>query len=175
MKVKKSVPRTYATNGYRLRAGCLCFRDERQMELLLVTSSKKGWIVPAGGIDPGENALDAAVREVREEAGVIGDVGACVDVFCDDKRQTLTYIYPMVVRELVPPLEQKKRKWFSVGDAVLELNHRPIQQTYLAKNIYNATTKIDALRRDKCLIRQDLRLDLSKIDMVRVGCTKLIK
>ena len=34
------------------------------------------WELPGGGIDPGETYLEAAVREIREETGLILDPGA---------------------------------------------------------------------------------------------------
>ena len=46
-------------------------------KVLLVTSSADSdlWIVPAGGIDPGETSEQAAVREVCEEViSLHGDV-----------------------------------------------------------------------------------------------------
>jgi len=50
--------------------------DDRQ-RLLLFTDSDPGlpgsswWITPGGGIDPGETELQAAVRELEEEAGLL--------------------------------------------------------------------------------------------------------
>src|SRR4051794_41969732 len=34
------------------------------------------WELPGGGLDPGETHVDAAVRELRQEAGILGMPGA---------------------------------------------------------------------------------------------------
>jgi len=138
VKIKnRNVPRTYDKDGFKLRAGCLCFKDETQREVLLVTSSKDtdSWVVPAGGIDPGESPEQAAVREVVEEAGAIGKIGTCLGVFQNDKSKSQTYMYTMIVKNLVEPKENKDCKWFMLKDAVTKLNHRPIQQSYLTSVI----------------------------------------
>lgn len=51
--------------------------------MLLVTSSRNinHWIVPGGGVDPGEEPAVTAVREVLEEAGVVGNLGRSLGVF----------------------------------------------------------------------------------------------
>ena len=53
------------------------------LQVLLVTSSSRPdhWIVPGGGVEPEEDPSTTAVREVVEEAGVLGKLGRCLGVF----------------------------------------------------------------------------------------------
>lgn len=52
-------------------------------QVLLVTSSRRpdSWIVPGGGVEPEEEPAVTALREVREEAGVLGQLGRCLGIF----------------------------------------------------------------------------------------------
>lgn len=61
-------------------------------QVLLVTSSRRPelWIVPGGGVEPEEEPSVTAVREVLEEAGVIGSLGRCLGVF-----EVCLYIYTL--------------------------------------------------------------------------------
>lgn len=51
--------------------------------MLLVTSSRRpdNWIVPGGGVEANEDPACTAVREVHEEAGVVGTLGRCLGMF----------------------------------------------------------------------------------------------
>jgi 8-oxo-dGTP diphosphatase len=52
--------------------------------LLLVRRCDSGmWELPGGRVDVGENATDAAVREVAEEAGVTVEITGLVGLFSD--------------------------------------------------------------------------------------------
>jgi 8-oxo-dGTP pyrophosphatase MutT (NUDIX family) len=57
-------------------AGGLCVRRMRGRDYVAAIRVKGGRVLalPKGNIDPGESAAEAAVREVREEAGVVGDI-----------------------------------------------------------------------------------------------------
>jgi 8-oxo-dGTP pyrophosphatase MutT (NUDIX family) len=55
-------------------AGAVVFREHDNEILYLVVSSSDGanWVLPKGHIDPGETPEIAALRELAEEAGVLG-------------------------------------------------------------------------------------------------------
>jgi len=57
-------------------AGAVVFRPSDSRPLYLVVSSSDGanWVLPKGHIEPGESPEAAALRELREEAGVMGEI-----------------------------------------------------------------------------------------------------
>lgn len=67
------------------------------MKVLLVTSSSRPeqWIVPGGGIEPEEEASATAVREVVEEAGVMGRLHRRLGTFED--RVSINYYLNYII------------------------------------------------------------------------------
>lgn len=59
-------------------AGAVVFRQHNDQVLFLVVSSSDGlnWVFPKGHIDPGEIPETAALRELEEEAGIVGEIVA---------------------------------------------------------------------------------------------------
>jgi phosphohistidine phosphatase len=54
-------------------AGAVPFRVAgRKVEFLLVTSHRGNWIFPKGIIEPGDSPEGTALKEAREEAGILG-------------------------------------------------------------------------------------------------------
>ncbi|KAH3697985.1 diphosphoinositol polyphosphate phosphohydrolase 1-like isoform X2 [Dreissena polymorpha] len=138
VKEKVNSIRTYDDDGYRRRAACLCFKDETEKEILLVTSSKHKdrWIVPGGGIEPREEPDLAAVRECKEEAGVHGQLLRKLGVFENVEKKHRTNLYAFIVTELLDEWEdgkmmERKRMWFNLKEARELLAHKPVQVTYL--------------------------------------------
>ena len=64
----------------KLAAGCVVYRyDATDALLVLLIQDKYGcWTLPKGHLEAGESEQDAAVREVLEETGLSGALGALV-------------------------------------------------------------------------------------------------
>lgn len=64
----------------KLAAGCVVYRhDPTGAPLLLLIHDKYGrWTLPKGHLEAGESDQEAAVREVLEETGVVGELGVLV-------------------------------------------------------------------------------------------------
>ena len=63
-------------NVYQVSAGGVAHRiDDGRIEAVVIKTSLEGrWQLPKGMIDPGETAEIAALREVREEAGIVCEI-----------------------------------------------------------------------------------------------------
>ncbi|TNN57398.1 Diphosphoinositol polyphosphate phosphohydrolase 2 [Liparis tanakae] len=127
MKFKPNQTRTYDGEGFKRRAACLCFKNEKEDEVLLVSSSRHPdqWIVPGGGMEPEEEPCGAAVREVYEEH--------------NKERKHRTYVFTLVVTETLEDWEDsvnigRTRKWFKVDEATRVLqSHKPVHAEYLRR------------------------------------------
>ncbi|XP_029189536.1 diphosphoinositol polyphosphate phosphohydrolase 1-like isoform X1 [Acropora millepora] len=138
LKNRENSVRTKDKDGYTRRAGCICFKTEQEKEVLLVTSWRHPgrWVVPSGGVEPGEDSKEAAIREVVEEAGVRGKLGRFLGEFQNDVNHTRTSVYVLIVTEELETWQEdigRIRSWFSVDKAKDLLAAKPYQQQYLAK------------------------------------------
>jgi len=139
---ERQKPKQEAINdqdGFRMRAACVCFRSRKEEEVLLVSSlGGSGWIIPGGKVDPKEvdNPSVSAVREAREEAGVIGQLGRFLGVFENAERGHRTRVFVMYVERLEPECEWEEsvrsRKWFPIREAMELLRaNKPNHAKYL--------------------------------------------
>ncbi len=67
----------------RVAAYALILRDDQILltRLARKVSADEKWHLPGGGLDHGENPRDALVREVREETGLVAEVGDTAHVY----------------------------------------------------------------------------------------------
>ncbi|WP_424185993.1 NUDIX hydrolase [Actinokineospora sp. G85] len=69
-----------AKKSTRLAAYAVCVENEEVLLARWVGPSGKRWTLPGGGIDHGEDPLDAVVREVMEETGYSVQVDALLGI-----------------------------------------------------------------------------------------------
>lgn len=93
-----------------LGAGGLVFN--REGRVLIIRHRDSGWVFPKGHIDPGETALQTAIREVEEEAGI--------NAVCADPKMSFTTGYRNA-RD-----EQRRIHWF-----ILEGDGEPLMREEL--------------------------------------------
>jgi len=96
-------------------AGCVVFQEKgsRRTYLIVTSSSGKHWVLPKGHIEKGETPRKAALRELREEAGVVGKIiqpGPTQSYARKDKEIIVQYF---VVRfgKSVEPDEDRTLRW----------------------------------------------------------------
>lgn len=109
-------------------------------KILLVRSFRRGWELPGGIVEHGENLMDGVKREIFEESGICAEVG---EVFCISSN-TNSYpgyngvkvvppkvIFDFVCRavggELTASEETAECGWFSAEEA-LEMIEHPVMR-----------------------------------------------
>ncbi|MDC0534666.1 NUDIX domain-containing protein [Francisellaceae bacterium] len=87
-----------------------------------------GWYLPGGGVNNGEHPDDAAVREIREEAGVITkDDPMLFGIYFQKYKKVNDYPIVYVVTHFeegrANSVEISEVKWFGYDDLPLDMNH----------------------------------------------------
>jgi 8-oxo-dGTP diphosphatase len=100
--------------------GALCLLDHSGRLLMLRQHHRHGWTLPGGLIDRGEDAVQAVVREMREETGLSIEVGLPVGVVVDPRARRVDVLFHVPVdREVpvVPSSEATRAEWLTPEDA----------------------------------------------------------
>jgi bis(5'-nucleosidyl)-tetraphosphatase len=92
-------------------AGAVVFRERDTEILYLIVSSSDGanWVLPKGHIDSGETPEIAALRELAEEAGVLGTIVDRLSVREFKKGGKEAVLQYFLVREGVSTATKEKR------------------------------------------------------------------
>lgn len=111
--------------------------DENGLVPLLFVSKYNYHKIPGGGIDKGEDKLQALAREVLEEAGseikVIGEVGKIIEFRSKWNFKQVSYCYlGQVISKVKPNFTEKelsqgfKLMWLPLDEAILKIeNDKP--------------------------------------------------
>jgi 8-oxo-dGTP pyrophosphatase MutT (NUDIX family) len=107
-------------------------RDEAG-RILLIKTAKAGWELPGGQVEPGEDFIDALVREVREEAGCEIEVGRFTGMTLNTaapRTTILTFMCRHMGAEPCPGDDSIEVGWFAADAAVALVTH-PVEQLRL--------------------------------------------
>jgi len=99
--------------------GCLVFNASR--DVLLIRHHKRGWEIPQGRVEQGENLIAALHREVVEESGVEIELGPMVAVWSKLSPPCaliVTFLGRHVSGVLAPTGEIAEACWLSPGEAL---------------------------------------------------------
>jgi 8-oxo-dGTP pyrophosphatase MutT (NUDIX family) len=107
----------------RQAGGIVVRKDRDGLSVLLVRAKRDPtlWIFPKGHIERGETAADAALRETREEAGIVGNlvkpIGGPVNFHNGRYDVTVQYYLIRPVEEF-DETDGRAKKWFPFDKAV---------------------------------------------------------
>ena len=122
-------------NHFYTQSAVLPYRVlEGHVEIMLVTSrSKRRWVLPKGVVEPGLSAVDSAVKEAWEEAGVEGIVDPEVlDRYTYKKWGGIctVQVFPLRVERVAEswPESSRDRRWLELRDAALRVDEPELRE-----------------------------------------------
>ena len=103
-------------------AGGVVVRSAADGQRFLVAQASRNpdhWVLPKGHIDPGETAEEAAVREVREETGVVAEIVSelGVDSYSLPHEEVRALYYLMRFASEGPADEDRALRWLDLEEA----------------------------------------------------------
>ena len=110
------------------QTGAIVFRNDYAEPLVLLIESRDDpsrWIFPKGDVEPGEPIEAAALREVKAEAGVegelLGPIGEPVQCRSTDEKVRVQYHLVRMTAERASP-ERRPKEWLTVERALEHLS-----------------------------------------------------
>ena len=111
---------------YTHAGGIVCRREDGERCYLLVRSSTDAshWVLPKGHIDAGESPEEAALREVREEAGVEAEIvaRAGIDTYTQEGEEVRALYFAMRFESSCPADEDRELCWLGYPEACAKIS-----------------------------------------------------
>lgn len=114
---------------HTLVVGCLV-RNAND-EILLIRHHKRGWEIPQGRVEEGENLVEALQREVREEAGVEIELGSLASVWSKvtaPPATIFTFLGRYLSGDLTPTGDSTEARWIVPDQALEEVTNKVMKE-----------------------------------------------
>jgi 8-oxo-dGTP diphosphatase len=111
-------------------------------QILLIRHHQRGWEIPQGRVEEGENLLDALRREVREEAGVeieIGPLAAVWSMVSHPPAVIFAFLGRYRGGELAATGDSVGAGWFSEADAAEKVTSSVMRERLAALLQFDGT------------------------------------
>ena len=98
-----------------------CLVRNASNAVLLIRHHKRGWEIPQGRVENGENLIEALRREVQEEAGVemeVGPLAAIWSMISESPAIIFTFLGRYKSGDLETSGDSEEAGWFSESEAV---------------------------------------------------------
>lgn len=119
-----------------------CLARNALNEVLLIRHHKRGWEIPQGRVEEGENLIDALHREVREEAGVEvepGPLAAVWSMVSLPPAIIFTFLADFKSGELSPSGDSLEACWFSETEALDKITGIVMRERFKSLLNFNGT------------------------------------
>jgi len=146
---------TFQKKGLRLRVAALIVNA--QGEILLIQQKKKKssgyWLLPGGGIEFGETAETALIRELKEELGLdvvsMNFIALNESIDPGGQRHLVQLIFLVKVKDGIPVLDAREKAitgfgYFSFKDIQM-MDLRPDIKDFLKKKKFKPSSYITSL------------------------------
>jgi ADP-ribose pyrophosphatase YjhB (NUDIX family) len=139
-------------------SGAVTFRMTDRRPLFLAVSSSTGvhWVLPRGHIEAGETAEAAALRELREEAGVVGEIVAPLSPqrFEKSGEKVIAQYYLVHAVAETQAMESRRAQWVDGGAALQVLSFEEARRALAEGVEWLAQQKSDPTNIDGSAIQQ---------------------
>ena len=126
---------TTAEEPFLESSGGVIYREKNGVTQVALVQTQRGtWVLPKGAVEREEAPEEAAIREVLEETGIVGEIEQDLGKIRYEVRPDLwTGFVPKVVHQYLlrttggnirpDPSEHVEARWMPVADAVRLLHH----------------------------------------------------